>query len=111
MAQHNAVLLARPFAPLETGKWESPSHAQVPLRQNNRSRHLQPVALDHQEGLTKFGLGREEFEKRIWDWKHRYGATITSQMVKIGDSCDWSRALHDGSRPLARGSGDLCPIV
>jgi valyl-tRNA synthetase len=34
-----------------------------------------------EEGLTKRGLGREEFEKRIWDWKHQYGATITSQMV------------------------------
>ena len=54
------------------------------------------------EGLTKLGLGREEFEKRIWDWKDQYGATITSQMVKIGDSCDWSRERFTMDPGLSR---------
>ena len=55
-----------------------------------------------EEGLTKRGLGREEFEKRIWDWKHKFGATITSQMVQIGDSCDWSRERFTMDPGLSR---------
>ncbi len=55
-----------------------------------------------EEGLTKLGLGREEFEKRIWDWKNQYGATITKQMVQIGDSCDWSREHFTMDAGLSR---------
>ena len=54
------------------------------------------------EGLTRLGLGREEFEKRIWDWKRQYGATITSQMVKIGDSRHWSRERFTMDTGLSR---------
>ena len=43
------------------------------------------------EGLTRQQLGREEFVRRVWEWKERYGSRITSQMKRIGDSCDWSR--------------------
>lgn len=43
------------------------------------------------EGLTKDELGREEFLKRAWDWKGRYGDQITKQLKKLGSSCDWSR--------------------
>ena len=55
-----------------------------------------------EEGLTRRGLGREEFEKRIWQWKEQYGATITSQMVQIGDSCDWSRERFTMDPGLSR---------
>jgi len=55
-----------------------------------------------EEGLTRRGLGREEFEKRIWAWKEQYGATITSQMVQIGDSCDWSRERFTMDPGLSR---------
>lgn len=44
-----------------------------------------------QQGLTREGLGREEFIKRVWEWKELSGGTITTQMRKIGASCDWSR--------------------
>ena len=44
-----------------------------------------------QEGLTKEGVGREEFLRRAWDWKEQYGGRIVSQLKKIGSSCDWSR--------------------
>jgi valyl-tRNA synthetase len=44
-----------------------------------------------EEGLTKEDLGREEFLKRVWDWKEQYGGTIERQARKLGDSCDWSR--------------------
>ncbi len=43
------------------------------------------------EGLTRQGMGRAEFERRIWQWKEEYGGRILSQMRRIGDSVDWSR--------------------
>src|SRR5271169_1417560 len=44
-----------------------------------------------EEGLNRRDLGREEFEKRVWQWKAQYGDTIKRQMVRLGASCDWSR--------------------
>ena len=44
-----------------------------------------------EEGLTKESLGREEFLKRAWEWKERYGSTIVNQLKKLGSSCDWQR--------------------
>ncbi len=43
------------------------------------------------EGLTKDSVGREGFLKRAWDWKNTYGNRITSQLRKMGSSCDWQR--------------------
>ncbi len=43
------------------------------------------------EGLTKEGLGREEFLKRVWQWKDKYANRIVNQLKKLGSSCDWSR--------------------
>ncbi|MBE6642325.1 MAG: valine--tRNA ligase [Ruminococcaceae bacterium] len=43
------------------------------------------------EGLTRYDLGREEFLKRVWDWKNQYGNRIINQLKKLGASCDWSR--------------------
>ncbi len=43
------------------------------------------------QGLTRHSLGREEFIKRIWDWKSHSGGAITSQLRRLGASCDWSR--------------------
>lgn len=44
-----------------------------------------------EEGIDKKELGREGFLKRTWKWKEEYGGTITSQLKKIGSSCDWDR--------------------
>ena len=44
-----------------------------------------------EEGIDKHELGREGFLKRTWQWKKEYGGTITSQLKKIGSSCDWDR--------------------
>ena len=49
------------------------------------------VAKMKEEGLTKEDLGREGFMKRAWEWKNEYGNIITSQVKKLGCSCDWSR--------------------
>jgi len=46
--------------------------------------------LSHQ-GIHYRDLGREEFIKRVWQWKEESGGTIQRQMKQIGESCDWSR--------------------
>ncbi|MGL5677995.1 MAG: class I tRNA ligase family protein, partial [Cellulosilyticaceae bacterium] len=43
------------------------------------------------EGIRKDDLGREGFLEKAWEWKEQYGGTITSQLKKIGTSCDWER--------------------
>ncbi len=43
------------------------------------------------EGKTRHDLGRDEFEKRVWQWKAESGGTIVRQMIRLGTSCDWSR--------------------
>ncbi|HEX4593774.1 MAG TPA: valine--tRNA ligase, partial [Bryobacteraceae bacterium] len=54
------------------------------------------------EGLTRQKLGREEFVKRVWAWKEKYGSRITEQMKRIGDSCDWTRERFTLSPELSR---------
>ncbi|MCG7394058.1 valine--tRNA ligase [Microvirga sp. ACRRW] len=36
-------------------------------------------------------LGREEFIKRVWEWKDQSSGRIKSQLDRLGASCDWSR--------------------
>ncbi len=36
-------------------------------------------------------LGREEFLRRVWEWKGESGGTIMRQLRRLGASCDWSR--------------------
>jgi valyl-tRNA synthetase len=43
------------------------------------------------EGTNRHELGREEFLKRVWAWKEQYGNRITTQLRKLGSSCDWQR--------------------
>lgn len=43
------------------------------------------------QGIDRHKLGREEFIKKVWEWKERYGETIIHQLKKLGSSCDWSR--------------------
>ena len=44
-----------------------------------------------QEGKTRKELTREEFLKRVWDWKEQHASCIINQLKKLGCSCDWSR--------------------
>ena len=43
------------------------------------------------QGLTRHDLGREEFVKKVWEWKAESGGQILGQMKRLGDSVDWSR--------------------
>ena len=43
------------------------------------------------QGLSRHDLGREDFVKKVWDWKAESGGQILGQMRRLGDSVDWSR--------------------
>ncbi len=43
------------------------------------------------ENLTKEKLGREEFLKRVWNWKEKYGDRIINQQKRLGIYADWDR--------------------
>jgi valyl-tRNA synthetase len=55
-----------------------------------------------EQGLTKEGLGREEFVRRIWEWKEKYGGIILSQLKKLGVSADWERLRFTLDEPYER---------
>jgi len=51
------------------------------------------------EEVRREDLGREEFIRRTWQWKEKYGGMIFNQIRRLGASCDWSRTrftLDDG---------------
>ena len=43
------------------------------------------------QGLNRRDLGRDEFVRRVWQWKEESGGTIINQLKRLGASCDWSR--------------------
>lgn len=43
------------------------------------------------EGLTKEGIGRDEFLKKAYLWKEKYGGRIVGQLRRLGSSCDWTK--------------------
>ncbi|QNO13655.1 valine--tRNA ligase [Alkalicella caledoniensis] len=47
--------------------------------------------LKKEENKTRHDLGREDFLDLVWKWKDEYHERITSQLKKLGVSCDWSR--------------------
>jgi len=52
---------------------------------------LQVERLLRSEGLSRDQVGREEFVRRAWEWKEKYGGIITRQIRRLGASCDWDR--------------------
>jgi len=54
------------------------------------------------EGTSKAALGRERFVEKVWDWKRQSGATITQQMRRLGDSCDWRREYFTMDEKLSK---------
>src|SRR6185369_17398409 len=55
------------------------------------ARQSQVEKLLRSEGSSRQAVGREEFLRRTWEWKAKYGGEITRQLRRIGASCDWSR--------------------
>lgn len=48
-------------------------------------------ALAKEEKKSRHDLGREEFLKKVWAWREKYGSTIIAQLKRLGASCDWDR--------------------
>lgn len=49
------------------------------------------VAMLKERGISKNDLTREEFLEYCWEWTHKYGGIILTQLRKLGASCDWDR--------------------
>jgi len=51
------------------------------------------------QGQSRHDLGRDDFIKKVWEWKEHSGGTITQQLRRLGASPDWSRerfTMDDG---------------
>ena len=42
-------------------------------------------------GSSRQEIGREQFVKKVWDWKEKSGGIITEQIRRLGSSLDWTR--------------------
>src|SRR5229473_4514956 len=47
-------------------------------------------------------LGRAKFLAKVWAWKAESGGTITTQLKRLGASCDWSRERFTMDEGLSR---------
>ncbi|MGQ9501365.1 MAG: valine--tRNA ligase, partial [Anaerolineae bacterium] len=63
---------------------------------------LQVERMLAREGLTRQQIGREEFLRRTWEWKNRYGGRIQLQLRRMGASCDWDRERFTLDEGLSR---------
>ncbi|MFQ5763884.1 MAG: valine--tRNA ligase [Rhodospirillales bacterium] len=63
------------------------------------------MVVEHQladEGKTRHDLGRDKFVERVWEWKAESGGAITSQLRRLGASCDWGRERFTMDEGLSR---------
>jgi valyl-tRNA synthetase len=58
--------------------------------------------LKKEEGKTRHDLGRDDFIRRVWEWKEQYGGEIQRQMRREGASVDWSREQFTMDERLSR---------
>ena len=58
--------------------------------------------LKKENNITRHDLGREEFIRRVWEWKDTYGNKITTQIRCLGASVDWSREAFTMDSNLSR---------
>ena len=54
------------------------------------------------KGLSRHDLGREEFVKKVWEWKAESGGQILGQMKRLGDSVDWTREAFTMDETLSQ---------
>jgi valyl-tRNA synthetase len=54
------------------------------------------------EGTSRQQVGRDEFLRRTWQWKEKYGGEITRQLRRLGASCDWGRERFTLDEGLSR---------
>ena len=63
---------------------------------------LQVERLLESEGTSREEVGRDEFLRRTWEWKEKYGGRITEQLRRLGASCDWERERFTMDEGLSR---------
>jgi len=63
---------------------------------------LQVERLLRNEGTSREAVGREEFLRRTWEWKEKYGGHIVRQLRRLGASCDWERERFTMDEGLSR---------
>ncbi len=54
------------------------------------------------QGMRREDLGREEFVRRVWQWKEEYGGRILGQIRRLGASVDWTRERFTMDEGLSR---------
>jgi valyl-tRNA synthetase len=54
------------------------------------------------EGRSRADIGREQFVRKVWQWKEDKFQIIIKQLQKIGCSCDWQRTRFTMDEGLSR---------
>jgi valyl-tRNA synthetase len=54
------------------------------------------------QGTDRHAIGREEFVRRVWQWKEESGGKIINQLRRLGCSCDWERERFTLDEGLSR---------
>ncbi|MEM8693536.1 MAG: class I tRNA ligase family protein, partial [Pseudomonadota bacterium] len=47
--------------------------------------------LSEESNMRRTDMSREDFLKKVWDWRAESGGTIINPLKRLGASCDWSR--------------------
>ena len=53
--------------------------------------------------VSRHDLGRENFIKKVWEWKEVSGNTITNQVRRLGASADWPREYFTMDARMSEG--------
>lgn len=85
-AIHDAVIRCKRMQGYETLCLPGTDHAGIATQMKVEEQ------LAREEGKTRYDIGRQELEKRIWAWKEKYGNAIYDQLRQLGASYDWDRA-------------------
>lgn len=54
------------------------------------------------QGISRHDLGREEFTKRVWEWKNQKGDRIYEQLKRMAISADWDRVAFTMDEKLGK---------
>lgn len=55
-----------------------------------------------EQGQSRHDLSRENFVRKVWEWKEKSGNTITTQMRRMGDSVDWAHEYFTMDEKLSK---------
>lgn len=55
-----------------------------------------------EEGKTRHDFTRDEFLKKVWEWKEKHGNQILEQLRRTGSSLDWDRTVFTMDDTLSR---------